>query len=134
MKKTKYYAYIPKKQLVKSYNAWQWKTDATVRKPIYVDDSGVPHFKYDGDFHPIKPNHFGHKYIDLNDNPVYYDGFNGLGLMHFPKLDGAKYKITLTLVDADDDDADIHVDDKQPSKDRFDDSVIHTYSAYNYNK
>ena len=133
MKKTKYYAYIPKKQLVKSYNAWQWRTDATVRKPIYVDDSGVPHYKYDGDFHPVKPNHFGYKYIDLNDNPVYHNGFGNLGLIHFPVLDGAKYKITLTLVDADDDNADRHVDDIMPSNHRFDDSVLHTFSVFNHN-
>ena len=131
MKKTKYYAYIPKQLLVKSYNAWKYKTSSTVRKPVYVNDSGVPHYKYDGDFHPVKPNHFGYKYIDLNDNPVYHNGFGNMGLIHFPVLDGAKYKITLTLVDADDDNADKHVDDIKPSNNRFDDSLIHNYSAFN---
>jgi len=48
-------------------------------------------------------------------------------------LDGAKYKITLTLVDADDDNADRHVDDIMPSNHRFDDSVLHTFSVFNHN-
>ncbi len=46
---------------------------------------------------------------------------------------GAKYKITLTLVDADDDNVDRHVDDIRPSNNRFDDSVVHDFSAFNHN-
>ena len=129
MKKTKYYAYIPKQLLVKSYNAWKYKTSSTVKKPVYVNDSGVPHYKYDGDFHAIKPNHFGYKYINLTDSRVYHDGFVGMGLIDFPMLDGAKYKITLTLVD--DDDVDVDADKIKPSNRDFDDSVIHNYSAFN---
>ena len=130
MKKTKHYAKIAKKNLVLSSNAWRYGESQTVSKPVYVDENDVPHYRHDGEYHKIRPDHYGYKYIDLADNPTYYRAFNGMGLVHVPRLSkGVKYKVTLTLVE---DDSDSDSDDRKYSENEFDNIVDHNGSAYNW--
>ena len=125
MKKTKHYANIPKKDLVKKSNAWRYGDDYTVRKPIYIDDNNVPHFRYDNKFIPFVLDHYGYKYIDTADNPVYYNAHSGMNLVDLPRLsDGAKYKITIQIVD------DNNVSDDYRSALQFADGVRHNHSAF----
>lgn len=128
MKKTKHYASIAKKNLVLPHNTWRYKDNQTVNKPVYVDENNIPHYRHGGEYHKIRPDHYGYKYIDLADNPVFYNAFHGMGLVSVPMLsDGAKYKVTLTLVEEDD-----SVNEAGRNSEReFDDSVDHNGSAYN---
>jgi|TARA_R100001509_G_scaffold2165_1_gene1799 hypothetical protein len=126
MKKTKHYANVSKKDLVKKHNAWKYNDNDTVSKPIYVDDNNVPHYKYDNKYIPIVLDHYGYKTIDTMDNPVYHNLKYNLNLVSLPRLsNGAKYKITVQIVD--DNDVDVDYD----SAKQFADGVRHNYSAFN---
>lgn len=126
MKKTKHYANISKKDLVKSYNAWKYNDNDTVSKPIYVDDNNVPHYRHANNYIPIVLDHYGYKSIDTMDNPVYHNLKYSMNLVDLPKLsDGAKYKITIQIVDDND------VSDDYRSASQFSDGVRHNYSAFN---